>query len=110
MKETIKYKGTEYKIFYRHKRDYEMSGEDLLEKLDQHLECCEAVTKEDLKDILYIIRKQTMLPTGGETICFIKLDDVKTIEAKAECSELDVYNRELGRLISFGRLVKKLKL
>ena len=50
-----------------------------------------------------------ILPNGGKTIAFIELKDGSTIESQADCSLRDTYCKKLGRIISTGRLLKKLK-
>ena len=49
-----------------------------------------------------------ILPTGGQTIAYIELEDGKQIKGYADCSIKDTYNKKLGRIISTGRLKKEL--
>jgi len=56
-------------------------------------------------------KKPKVMAQGGKTICSLHLmrDDGAfdfTYEAVAKCSELDMYNRAIGREIAFGRAVK----
>ena len=46
---------------------------------------------------------------GGYTEAFIKEGDTVLETARAECSKKDVFRKELGRMISSGRLIKKLR-
>lgn len=55
-----------------------------------------------------IVEDGVVLPKGGKTIAFIKLDEKNSIEAYADCSVLDAYNKKIGRKISSGRLEKKI--
>jgi hypothetical protein len=45
---------------------------------------------------------------GGLTIAYIEVADKVYISAESVCSKLDIYSKEIGRMISFGRLVKKI--
>lgn len=47
---------------------------------------------------------------GGRTVAYIMDKKGKPIEAYAECSIKDSYNKKLGRLIATGRLFKILGL
>ena len=81
MEKTIQkaeYAGKEYSVWYRHEREYERKN---------------AKGKVIIK---------------GQTVAFIELEDESVIEAYAECSVRDYYNKKLGRMIAAGRLKKKL--
>ncbi len=85
----IKYKGKEYKVKYIH------------ERLWQNM----------TTDELHMGYEPYILPKGGKTTAFIT--DKEGIELAAgwsDCSKKDVYNKKLGRIISSGRLLKKLNL
>ena len=76
----LEYKGKKYPVWYRHERDYERYHK---------------YTKE--------------LIIKGRTVAFIRLNDTQVIEAYAECSVLDYYNKTLGRMIASGRLARALQ-
>ena len=76
----LEYKGKTYPVWYRHERDYKRYH-PYTEKL--------------------II--------AGRTVAFIRLNDTQVIEAYAECSVLDYYNKSLGREIAGGRLARAVR-
>ena len=49
-------------------------------------------------------------PNGGRTVAYVFSTDGERIEAYANCSLKDTYNKKLGRIISGGRLFKLLGL
>ncbi len=51
-----------------------------------------------------------ILPNGGKTIAYMIDTQGNTLEASANCSIKDTYNKKLGRIIATGRLLKKLGL
>lgn len=48
-----------------------------------------------------------ILPFGGLTIAFTKLDEGKIVASLAVCSDRDNFNKKVGRLISMGRLLSQ---
>ncbi len=110
MKNEIEYNEKTYKVRFRHNRTFNLTGNELHDRLKEHLESCEEITKTDLKEIMELACVKNMAPTGGQTKAFIELEDGKEIFAVADCSENDVYNKAIGRQISLGRLNKVLNL
>jgi hypothetical protein len=50
-----------------------------------------------------------IFPKGGITVIELTTPDgSKTVSGKAECSEIDTFNRKLGNQIALGRAVKQL--
>ena len=78
-KNEIKFKGKTYPVWYRHERDYAR---------------CHP--------------QNGNLIIEGRTTAYIELEK-EVLEAFAECSVLDYYNRALGRTIAVGRLQKALE-
>jgi hypothetical protein len=52
----------------------------------------------------------TPIPNGGRTVAYILDNEGTPIEAYANCSERDTYNKKLGRIIATGRVLKLLGL
>lgn len=57
-----------------------------------------------------ISRKWSDIYKGGRTVAYIFDKDGNKIEAYANCSVRDTYNKKLGRKIAVGRLLKILEL
>ena len=48
------------------------------------------------------------LPKGGRTVAYCINGDEERVEAYADCSIRDTYNKKIGRIIATGRLLKML--
>lgn len=59
---------------------------------------------------MYDIRESGLTPSpqGGRTEAVVKTVDGREALGVAECSNLDNYNRTIGRLIATGRALKEL--
>jgi len=66
--------------------------------------------RNTLIDSRYNIEYIRINPNGGRTVAYIFNTKGKPIEAYANCSVKDTYNKHLGRVIATGRLLKKLGL
>ena len=85
----IKIKNKEYKVKYIHERKWHYCDTD------------EAMMGED----------DFILPKGGTTIAFITDKDNNVITCGiAECSKKDTYDKNFGRMIATGRLLKNLNM
>jgi len=77
--EEVEVEGKKYPVWYRHERAYKR----------------------------YHPHDKERLIIKGRTVACVEIGE-EHIEAFAECSVLDYYNRHLGRTISAGRLLKAL--
>lgn len=65
------------------------------------------VTYRHYRDLDPSFRNEEIAPTGGVTFCVVAEPDSEKLHISfAECSSKDLYNKKVGRLISFGRLYR----
>lgn len=65
------------------------------------------VTYRHYRDIDPDFFNEEILPTGGVTFCVAAEPDSEKLHISvAECSTKDLYNKEVGRNISFGRFYR----
>ncbi len=58
------------------------------------------------------VKDGKVMSKGGCTYCSVNLgtrNDPIIVRSLARCHSKDVYNKELGRRVSYGRLVQKLR-
>jgi hypothetical protein len=65
------------------------------------------VTYRHYRDLDNDFCGEEILPTGGVTFCVVAEPDSELLHISyAECSSKDLYNKEVGRNISFGRFYR----
>lgn len=97
-----------YKVKFRHKRawvrEYPIEVPTVVvETIGRFLH-----NKEEL-DKLKIPVLYKLAARGGETVCYIERDGELVAQGFASCSDLDHYNKAVGRTKAFGRAVSELQ-
>ena len=89
MKYELEYEGKVHPVKFRH---------DRIIKLD--------VVQDEHGDAIIT---ETLSATGGITTAYIMLEDETFINAVAKCSKKDIFSKHTGRMISIGRLKKRIQ-
>jgi hypothetical protein len=91
------------------RKDWEIKAakEVISTHYDREADADTFVTYRHYRDLDPDFCNEEILPTGGVTFCVVAEPDSEKLHISvAECSSKDLYNKEVGRHISFGRFYR----
>lgn len=87
--------------------EFQNAKEVIETNFDREADADTFVTYRHYRDLDPDFFLEEILPTGGVTFCVVAEPDSELLHISvAECSSKDLYNKEVGRNISFGRFYR----